>query len=179
MSRTRRSGPSIQLVQLAKSSQGIGSCPFKMYRSIQYEDGAIGDSRHKRQNSDSIQTDRSRYPLAARGGRSCWQSATNTRRHPRFSHAILVYDRGRTTGLADGIVITPLHTPSDNGGFKYNPPNRGARGHRCHWLDRGPGQRTPEERPARREENAFREGVARCHDAPARLSQRLRERPAM
>ncbi|KQZ79153.1 phosphoglucomutase [Rhodanobacter sp. Root561] len=44
---------------------------------------------------------------------------------PAISHAILVYNRGRTTGLADGIVITPSHNPPDNGGFKYNPTNGG------------------------------------------------------
>ncbi|HWU68410.1 MAG TPA: phosphoglucomutase (alpha-D-glucose-1,6-bisphosphate-dependent) [Stenotrophobium sp.] len=47
---------------------------------------------------------------------------------PAISHAILVYNRGRTTGLADGIVITPSHNPPDNGGFKYNPPNGGPAG---------------------------------------------------
>src|ERR1700722_16944438 len=44
---------------------------------------------------------------------------------PAVSHAILTYNRGRATGLADGIVITPSHNPPDNGGFKYNPPNGG------------------------------------------------------
>lgn len=44
---------------------------------------------------------------------------------PVISHAILVYNRGRTSGLADGIVITPSHNPPDSGGFKYNPPNGG------------------------------------------------------
>ena len=44
---------------------------------------------------------------------------------PAVSHAILVYNRGRKDGLADGIVITPSHNPPDNGGFKYNPPNGG------------------------------------------------------
>jgi phosphoglucomutase len=44
---------------------------------------------------------------------------------PVVSHAILCYNRGRTTGLADGIVITPSHNPPDNGGFKYNPPHGG------------------------------------------------------
>ncbi len=44
---------------------------------------------------------------------------------PVISHAILTYNRGRATGLADGIVITPSHNPPDNGGFKYNPPNGG------------------------------------------------------
>jgi phosphoglucomutase len=44
---------------------------------------------------------------------------------PAISHAILVYNRGRDSGLADGIVITPSHNPPDSGGVKYNPPNGG------------------------------------------------------
>ena len=44
---------------------------------------------------------------------------------PVISHAILSYNKGRTEGLADGVVITPSHNPPDNGGFKYNPPNGG------------------------------------------------------
>ena len=44
---------------------------------------------------------------------------------PAISHAILTYNRGRSSGLADGIVITPSHNPPDNGGFKYNPTNGG------------------------------------------------------
>lgn len=44
---------------------------------------------------------------------------------PAVSHAILVYNRGRTRGLADGIVVTPSHNPPQDGGFKYNPPNGG------------------------------------------------------
>jgi len=44
---------------------------------------------------------------------------------PAISHAILTYNRGRTDGLADGIVVTPSHNPPSDGGFKYNPPNGG------------------------------------------------------
>lgn len=44
---------------------------------------------------------------------------------PVISHAILTYNRGRDTALADGIVITPSHNPPSDGGFKYNPPNGG------------------------------------------------------
>ena len=47
---------------------------------------------------------------------------------PAVSHAILAYNRGRTSGLADGIVITPSHNPPDDGGFKYNPPHGGPAG---------------------------------------------------
>ena len=44
---------------------------------------------------------------------------------PVISHAILTYNRGRSAGLADGIVITPSHNPPEDGGIKYNPPHGG------------------------------------------------------
>jgi phosphoglucomutase len=44
---------------------------------------------------------------------------------PVVSHAILTHNRGRASGLADGIVITPSHNPPEDGGFKYNPPHGG------------------------------------------------------
>ena len=44
---------------------------------------------------------------------------------PAISHAILTYNRGRSSGLADGVVITPSHNPPSDGGFKYNPPEGG------------------------------------------------------
>ncbi|MDB5564991.1 MAG: phosphoglucomutase, alpha-D-glucose phosphate-specific [Tardiphaga sp.] len=44
---------------------------------------------------------------------------------PVISHAILTYNKGRTGGLADGVVVTPSHNPPEDGGFKYNPPNGG------------------------------------------------------
>ncbi|HTB07369.1 MAG TPA: phosphoglucomutase (alpha-D-glucose-1,6-bisphosphate-dependent) [Bacteroidia bacterium] len=47
---------------------------------------------------------------------------------PVISHAILKYNQRRSTGMADGIVITPSHNPPDDGGFKYNPPNGGPAG---------------------------------------------------
>ena len=47
---------------------------------------------------------------------------------PAVSHAILTYNRGRTKGLSDGIVITPSHNPPESGGFKYNPPHGGPAG---------------------------------------------------
>ena len=55
---------------------------------------------------------------------------------PAVSHAILVYNRGRRIGLADGIVITPSHNPPADGGFKYNPPNGGpAGGNVTSWIE--------------------------------------------
>jgi phosphoglucomutase len=44
---------------------------------------------------------------------------------PVVSHAILVHNRARARGLADGIVVTPSHNPPRDGGFKYNPPHGG------------------------------------------------------
>ena len=47
---------------------------------------------------------------------------------PAVSHAILNFNRGKKTGLADGIVVTPSHNPPEDGGFKYNPPHGGPAG---------------------------------------------------
>lgn len=63
--------------------------------------------------------------LAANGVKVMLSAAGEFTPTPAVSHAILVYNRGRTSGLADGIVVTPSHNPPDNGGFKYNPPNGG------------------------------------------------------
>ncbi len=55
---------------------------------------------------------------------------------PVISHAILQYNAGKNTGLADGIVITPSHNPPDDGGFKYNPPSGGpASGTITNWIE--------------------------------------------
>ena len=63
--------------------------------------------------------------LAANGVEAMISSGGEYTPTPAVSHAILVYNRGRSSGLADGIVITPSHNPPDNGGFKYNPSNGG------------------------------------------------------
>jgi phosphoglucomutase len=63
--------------------------------------------------------------LAANGVHTCIAKAMNYTPTPGISHAILSYNRGRKTGLADGVVITPSHNPPDNGGIKYNPPSGG------------------------------------------------------
>jgi len=55
---------------------------------------------------------------------------------PAVSRAIVTHNRGRATGLADGIVVTPSHNPPDNGGFKYNPPNGGPADERVTgWIE--------------------------------------------
>lgn len=56
---------------------------------------------------------------------------------PVISHAILCANRGRASGLADGIVVTPSHNPPEDGGFKYNPPHGGpADGAATGWIER-------------------------------------------
>ncbi len=55
---------------------------------------------------------------------------------PAISHAILTHNRGRSTGLADGLVITPSHNPPRDGGIKYNPPNGGpASPEATRWIE--------------------------------------------
>ncbi|MEV4224219.1 phosphoglucomutase (alpha-D-glucose-1,6-bisphosphate-dependent) [Nonomuraea sp. NPDC049725] len=63
--------------------------------------------------------------LAANGVRVLIDSRDGYTPTPAVSHAILTHNRGRTTGLADGVVITPSHNPPSDGGFKYNPPHGG------------------------------------------------------
>ena len=63
--------------------------------------------------------------LAANGVETMVDGAEGYTPTPAVSHAILSYNRGRTSGLADGIVITPSHNPPEDGGFKYNPPHGG------------------------------------------------------
>ncbi|MGH7809040.1 MAG: phosphoglucomutase (alpha-D-glucose-1,6-bisphosphate-dependent) [Candidatus Binatia bacterium] len=63
--------------------------------------------------------------LAANGVETMIDSDDGYTPTPAVSHAILTYNRGRTSALADGIVITPSHNPPEDGGFKYNPPHGG------------------------------------------------------
>lgn len=63
--------------------------------------------------------------LAANGVETRIQKSGGFTPTPVISHAILAYNVGRSSGLADGIVITPSHNPPEDGGFKYNPPHGG------------------------------------------------------
>ncbi len=63
--------------------------------------------------------------LAANGVTVMLDAADGYTPTPAVSHAILKANRGRTSKLADGIVVTPSHNPPRDGGFKYNPPNGG------------------------------------------------------
>src|SRR5580698_470441 len=60
---------------------------------------------------------------------------------PVISHAILAYNKGRSSGFADGVVVTPSHNPPEDGGFKYNPPNGGpADTDITSWIERSANQ---------------------------------------
>lgn len=63
--------------------------------------------------------------LAANGVETRIQQGDGWTPTPVISRAILAHNRGRSEGLADGIVVTPSHNPPQDGGFKYNPPNGG------------------------------------------------------
>ena len=66
--------------------------------------------------------------LAANGVQVMISAGRDYTPTPAISHAILNYNKGRKTGLADGIVVTPSHNPPEDGGFKYNPPHGGPAG---------------------------------------------------
>jgi len=75
--------------------------------------------------------------LAANGVTTIIQRDDGVTPTPVVSHAILVANRGRTSHLADGIVITPSHNPPEDGGFKYDPPHGGpADTHVTDWVQR-------------------------------------------
>ena len=99
--------------------------------------------------------------LAANGVETMVDAAGGYVPTPVISHAILTYNRGRTSGLADGIVVTPSHNPPRSGGFKYNPPHGGpADSNATGWIER--------------QANAFiaddLRGVLRTHFARARAA---------
>ena len=96
---------------------------------------------------------------------------------PVISHAILTYNRGRSAGMADGIVITPSHNPPSDGGFKYNPPNGGpADVDVTNWVEKRANQllgRKAEWRQTR----TLRSSPESPHHPPIRLHQPLCQRP--
>jgi phosphoglucomutase len=63
--------------------------------------------------------------FAANGANVTIQAGLGYTPTPVISHAILSFNRGKSSGLADGVVITPSHNPPEDGGFKYNPPSAG------------------------------------------------------
>jgi phosphoglucomutase len=75
--------------------------------------------------------------FAANGVETMIDAADGYTPTPVLSHAILTWNRGRKSGLADGVVITPSHNPPEDGGFKYNPPHGGpADTEATKWIER-------------------------------------------
>ena len=95
-----------------------------LYRKLQHTDGPLFLGMDTHALSVPAFTS-SLEVLAANGVEVMIAEGDEYTPTPAVSHAILNYNRGRKTGLADGIVITPSHNPPDDGGFKYNPTNGG------------------------------------------------------
>src|SRR5262249_32340465 len=94
------------------------------YRRTQGIDGPLYMGKDTHALSDPAQRTALEV-LAANGVETTIQREGGVAPTPVISWAILVYNRGRTARVADGIVVTPSHNPPEDGGFKYNPPNGG------------------------------------------------------
>ena len=94
------------------------------YRAAQGTSGPLFIGRDTHALSEPAE--RSALEVLAANGVTVFRSAGDAPvPTPVISHAILGWNRGRSAGLADGIVITPSHNPPEDGGIKYNPPNGG------------------------------------------------------
>jgi phosphoglucomutase len=97
------------------------------YRSMRGIDGPLFVGMDSHALSEPAQ--RTALEVLAAAGVDCrFQRGLGYTPTPVISHAILTYNRGRTSGLADGLVITPSHNPPEDGGIKYNPPHGGPAG---------------------------------------------------
>jgi phosphoglucomutase len=94
------------------------------YRKAQNIDGPLYMGKDSHAVSNVAQTSALEV-LAANGVQTCIQAGGGDTPTPSISRAILVYNRGRKQGLADGVVVTPSHNPPEDGGIKYNPPEGG------------------------------------------------------
>ncbi len=94
------------------------------YRKKEGTDGPLFLARDTHALSAPAQTTALEV-LAARGVEVRIDAADGYTPTPALSHAILTHNKGRKSGLADGIVITPSHNPPEDGGFKYNPTDGG------------------------------------------------------
>lgn len=97
------------------------------YRAMRGIDGPLFVGMDSHALSEPAQ--RTALEVLAAAGVDCrFQRGLGYTPTPVISHAILSYNRGRTSGLADGLVITPSHNPPEDGGIKYNPPHGGPAG---------------------------------------------------
>ncbi|MHC5903000.1 phosphoglucomutase (alpha-D-glucose-1,6-bisphosphate-dependent) [Streptomyces sp. S6] len=104
---------------IAATSQAIVE-----YRTAQGTDGPLFIGADTHALSEPAQVTALEV-FAANGVTVLLDSAGGYTPTPAVSHAILTHNKGRTTGLADGVVVTPSHNPPADGGFKYNPPSGG------------------------------------------------------
>jgi len=104
---------------IAATSQAIVE-----YRTAQGTDGPLFIGADTHALSEPAQVTALEV-FAANGVTVLIDSAGGYTPTPAVSHAILTHNKGRTTGLADGVVVTPSHNPPADGGFKYNPPSGG------------------------------------------------------
>lgn len=104
---------------IAATSQAIAE-----YRAQQGTDGPLFLGKDTHALSDPAWVTAVEV-LSANGVRVLVDSRDAWTPTPAVSHAILTYNAGRTSGLADGVVVTPSHNPPRDGGFKYNPPHGG------------------------------------------------------
>ena len=107
---------------IAATSQAI--CE---YRAAQGTDGPLFLGKDTHALSDPAWTTAVEV-FAANDVQVLVDSADGWTPTPAVSHAILTHNRGRTDGLADGVVVTPSHNPPQDGGFKYNGPDGGPAG---------------------------------------------------
>ncbi len=115
--------------------------------------------------------------LAANGVESVIQRDDGVTPTPVISRAILAYNRDRTSHLADGIVVTPSHNPPEDGGFKYNPPERRPRRYGRHGVGAEPGQRAAPGRTRGDQTHALVLGADGPEHAPAGFRPALRGGP--
>jgi phosphoglucomutase len=94
------------------------------YRAAQKIDGPLQMGRDTHALSAAAQRTALEV-LAANNVQTVIQRDDGVTPTPVISRAIIAHNRGRTSGLADGIVITPSHNPPEDGGFKYNATNGG------------------------------------------------------
>ncbi|MGE5223098.1 MAG: phosphoglucomutase (alpha-D-glucose-1,6-bisphosphate-dependent) [Omnitrophica WOR_2 bacterium] len=97
------------------------------YRQSHHINGPLYIGKDTHALSEPAQ-DTSIEVFAANGVHLIYQENSGFTPTPVISHAILTYNQGRVSGLADGVVITPSHNPPEDGGFKYNPPSAGPAG---------------------------------------------------
>lgn len=105
--------------------------------------------------------------LAAAGADCRFQQGFGYTPTPVISHAILTYNRGRASGLADGLIITPSHNPPEDGGIKYNPPHGGPAGTDVTaWIEKRANALLEDTRTVPRIPlaRALKQGLCREHD---------------